>query len=140
MTEAIFGFAGVLVGAFSQGAWAWTMERRREEWAARKAGRLLARSLTRARWALRLPQEAGIGSWSVVVMEVDAALGRWPEHGDVLAGTLPSTEDWHTIVSAIEALDRIHTRAKYASNDTIEQADAEHLAYIAEMTWDAAFT
>jgi hypothetical protein len=36
MTAAIFGLIGVIVGAMMQGGAAWLMERRREDWAARK--------------------------------------------------------------------------------------------------------
>jgi hypothetical protein len=45
MSEAIFGLIGVIVGGVLQGGTAWWMDRRREDWAAHKAGRLFAYEL-----------------------------------------------------------------------------------------------
>jgi hypothetical protein len=140
MTEAIFGLVGVIVGAVSQGGWVWTMERRREEWAARKAGRLLARSLTRVRFILKAGSEdPDLVSWGVLEIEIESALERWPEHADALAGTLTDSNQWHEIVQAVEALERIHNRAKYGGGE-VTPKDAEAFGDIAELTWGAAFT
>jgi hypothetical protein len=50
MTEAIFGLIGVIIGGVLQTGANWWMERRREDWAARKAGRLLTPAFGRSQF------------------------------------------------------------------------------------------
>lgn len=115
------------------------MERRREDWAARKAGRLLARSLVRARFALRMATREG-ASWGAIALELDAVLETWPQYADTLAGTITNSDDWHEIVQSVEALERIHQPAKYGGDRAIDQETAKFLSGIAEQVWAAAFT
>ncbi|MFZ2112975.1 MAG: hypothetical protein WAU77_04505 [Solirubrobacteraceae bacterium] len=140
MTAAIFGLVGVIVGAVMQGGAAWLMERRREDWAARKAGRLLARALTRCRFVLKAGHD-GAAPWGMIAVEINEALARWPEHSDLLAGTIKRDEDWYEIVGAVEALQRLEQRGHAGPLDAeVSADDREFLGYIAERSWAAAFT
>jgi hypothetical protein len=99
MTAAIFGLVGVVVGALLQGVISWGMERRREGWAVRKAGRLFSAELQRCQLALeqavswRPPME-----WSTLVAGIEAALVRWPEHADVLRAISTSNRGWRSSI------------------------------------------
>jgi hypothetical protein len=140
MTAAIFGLIGVITGAVMQGGATWLMERRREDWAARKAGRLMARSFTRCRFILKAAH-GGAASWGMVALEVKESLARWPELADALAGTIKRDEDWNEIVMAVESLQRVEQRAQAGPVDKEMTADErEFLGYLAERMWAAAFT
>jgi hypothetical protein len=140
MAAAIFGLVGVIVGAVMQGGAVWLMESRREDWAARKAGRLLARALTRCRFVLKAGHD-GAASWGMIAVEINEALARWPEHSDLLAGTIKRDEDWNEIVGAVEALQRLEQRGHAGPVDAeVSADDREFLGYIGERVWGAAFT
>lgn len=137
MTAAIFGLVGVIVGAVMQGGAAWFMERRRKDWAARKAGRLMARALTRCRFILKAGHD-GAASWGMIAVEINEALARWPEHSDLLAGTIKRDEDWNGIVGAVESLQRIEQRGHAGPLDAeVSTDDREFLGYIGERVWGA---
>jgi hypothetical protein len=140
MTAAIFGLAGVIVGAAMQGGASWLMERRREDWAARKAGRLMARDFTRCRFILNAGRD-GVAPCGMVAVEIKEALARWPEHADVLAGTIKQHEHWNEIVSAVESLQRLEQRGRAGPVDEeVSADDREFLGQMAERIWAAAFT
>lgn len=140
MTAAIFGLVGVIVGGVMQGGASWLMERRREDWAARKAGRLMARAFTRSRFILRAGQE-GHAPWGMIALEIRESLARWPEHADVLAGTIRDDEQWNEIVAAVESLQRIEQRGVAGpTDDDVSEKDRELLGFVAERSWAAAFT
>lgn len=138
MTEAIFGLIGVVVGGVMQAGASWVMERRRENWAARKAGRLLARAFGRCRFILELASEQEL-AWGIVSREIRVALERWPEHADVLAGTLVSDDAWGELVRAVEALERIEQRGEASPDESISEKDREVLGSITEEVWGAGF-
>lgn len=87
MTEAIFGLIGIIIGGVLQTGANWWMERRREDWAARKAGRLLAPAFGRSQFILNAVTKVDL-TWGAIALEVDQCLERWPEHADVLAGAI----------------------------------------------------
>jgi hypothetical protein len=118
VTAAIFGLLGVIVGAAMQGTATWLMERRRENWAARKSGRLLARALTRCRFILEVAKEGPL-SWGLVAEEIDGAMQRWPEHADVLAGTIVNDDDWFELGRAVDWRERIQQRGRAAPDEVI---------------------
>ena len=72
--------------------------------------------------------------------EISEALSRWPEHSDILAGTI-SQDDWNEISGAVGSLERIHQRARSAKpGEKIKQDDRDFLAGFEETMWSAAFT
>jgi hypothetical protein len=140
VTEGIFALVGVLVGGMIQTFAAWWMERRREDWAARRAGRLLARDLSRARFALTLPQRMET-TWRTIADELQVALRRWPDLSEVLAGTIVRHEDWHQIVAAIEFLERTEERASGGGTVWVDENDAKTLLTFAEtVVYEGALT
>lgn len=139
MTAAIFGLLGVVVGALLQGGTAWWLERRRADWSARKAGRLVARDLARCRFIVQAGADGAV-PWSAVGLELREGLARWEAVSDVLAGTMRSDDDWNTIAKAVAALQRIEQRGRFApENEQITPDDREMLAWVAEVTWEANF-
>jgi hypothetical protein len=140
VTAAIFGLIGVITGAVMQGGAAWLMERRREDWAARKAGRLMARNLSRCRFILKAAHD-GAASWGMVASEISESLARWPELADALAGTIKRDEDWNEIVMAVESLQRLEQRGQAGPvDDEVTPDEREFLAYLVDQMWAAAFT
>lgn len=138
MTEAIFGLLGVLIGGLLQTSTTWWMERRREDWDARKAGRLLAPRFGRCRFILDYAA-AETCTWGVVGSEIDEALEHWPEQSRVLAGTIKQ-DDWNVIVGAVESLHRIRDRARGGPDDEIEASQREFLGSFSEDLWQAGLT
>jgi hypothetical protein len=138
MTAAIFGLIGVIVGGVLQGRAAWHMERHRQDWAARRAGRLLARAFGRCRFILGFAHKQG-GTWGILGSEIREALAAWPEHASTLAGTIEVNEQWFDIVGAVEHLERIAQRAEAGPTDSIDDDTREYLAGVAEIVWGAAF-
>lgn len=116
------------------------MERRREDWAVRKAGRLMGRAFTRSRFALKAA-EAGAATWGMLAREIQESLVRWPELSDVLAGTLTAHDQWNEIVAAVESFQRLEQRGLAGPiDDEVSLDDREFLGQIAERMWAAAFT
>jgi hypothetical protein len=138
VTEAIFGLVGVLIGGFLQGGVGWIMERRKENWAARKAARLVTRDLHRARLVMNMIHDDG-ANWGILEMEFGAALERWPQYADVLAGTIHSNEQWGAITSGIEVLERLHQRATVSPEEEIDDEMREFIGDISERVWIAMF-
>jgi hypothetical protein len=140
MTAAIFGLVGVIVGAAMQALASWLMERRREEWAARKAGRLLTREFQRCRFILDFAREHE-STWGVVAKEIHAALRSWPEHSAVLAGTIDRDDDWLAVSRAVDHLQRIEQLGLEAPGALISDHDREFLTYVSDdALWEASFT
>jgi hypothetical protein len=119
------------------------MERRREGWAARKAGRLLAHAFGRCHWHLLAAANVRTG-WHHVGVEAERALKAWDRYSEVLAGTV-SQDDWNEIRGAVTHLEQLELRG-LADNDDGEVSDeltdddAEFLQQVAEDDlWNAAF-
>lgn len=134
MTAAIFGLIGVLVGGLLQGVIAWRMERRREGWAARKAGRLFAQQLIGCvTFIEEIGDHVSALTWDDVTSTLESNLRRWPEYSEVFAGTL-DYKRWHQIAYAVRALEGVialaHDRA--ASDDPMTSA---HRQYIDESSY-----
>lgn len=140
MTEAIFGLIGVIVGAVAQGGWAWWMERRRENWAARRAGRLLARDLSRARWVLGAAARMEGAGWRGVGLELEAVARNLPERADVLAGTIKRQDAWNEISSAMDLIERTHLRATEGSPTELTDSDRKSCLDQADLLSGAAIT
>lgn len=137
MTEAIFGLLGVVVGGVMQSSATWWMERRREDWAARKAGRLLAPAFGRCQFILDVACKHGT-SWGMIGAEVDDCLVSWPKHADALAGTISQSE-WNTILQAVSALQRLQQRAHATPEAAVEEEHREFLGDVSEVIWGGAF-
>lgn len=138
MTTAIFGLIGVVIGGVLQGRAAWQMERHRQHWEARKAGRLLARAFTRCRFIVEFAHKRG-GTWGILGSEIKETLATWPEHASTLAGTIEIDEQWFEIVGAVEHLERIVQRAEAGPSEAIDDDTREYLGGVAEIVWGAAF-
>lgn len=135
----LFTLGGVVVGGLLQGSTSWWMERRRDDWAARKAARLTARIFARCRFVLKAARDSEHMSWRAVALEIEESLARWPEYADVLAGTI-GQDDWNEIAQAISGLERLHMRGRNADpQDLIDPEDRKFLGYLYEMMWPAAF-
>jgi hypothetical protein len=99
VTTGLFALGGVVVGGFVNGAVTYSMERRREGWAARRAARLFAPCLHRLAYAADSSLREGT-SWAELADVVPANLEEWPAHADVFAGTL-EWEQWFDIYAAV---------------------------------------
>lgn len=115
------------------------MERRREDWAARKAGRLLAHAFGRCHWHLLAAAEIRTG-WGHVGAEAGRALKAWERYSEVLAGTI-SQRDWNEIRGAVTHLEQVELRGTVDNeDDEMSDDDADFLRAVAEDDlWNAAF-
>jgi hypothetical protein len=139
MTEAIFGLIGVLVGGVLQGGTTWWIERRRESWAARRAGRLLTHDLKRLRFLMTYASEQPL-PWGFLGHQIRNGLANWPEHAAVLAGTIHENDMWQDIVTAVDSLERTEQRSHASPDDNIGPEDQARAAEVAEELWAAAMT
>jgi hypothetical protein len=138
MTEAIFGLLGVVIGGLIQGGANWSAERRREDWAARRAGRLLAPAFGRCQFILDAASNREV-EWGFIADEVGASLDEWPEHAAVLAGTV-TQDDWNTVLRAVSACQRVRQRGEATRSAVVDEADRPFLGEVAEVMWQGAFT
>jgi hypothetical protein len=77
----------------------------------------------------------------MIALEIKESLARWPEHADILAGTIRDDEQWNEIVAAVESLQRLEQRGGAGPVDEeVSEEDREFLGYVAERSWAAAFT
>jgi hypothetical protein len=129
VTAAIFGLLGVIVGGLLQGGWTWTMERRRESWAARKAARLFAPALHRCLLAVTHAKSRG-WTWGDLVTTVEANVQPWPDHAAVFAGTL-EWDEWFEIYAAARALEQLTWNAPDDPDQRIGPGDHEYLEKVA---------
>ena len=121
--EAIFGFVGVLVGAFSN----WLIQRGSEGRSARRrarqAVRLLKPAAERIQDMLRLSLDADLW-WTAV--EIELPLERWRDAEPVLADVLPN-DDWDALRNAFGAVQQIESSAQYAKARQQEHpSDMDH--------------
>jgi hypothetical protein len=101
MTAAIFGLAGVIVGAFVQGWVSFVLERRRENVATVSAARLLLVPLSGVLSELSFAVSAK-KTWPLVSHASEELEQTWRDHRPLLASTLP-VDDWNKVMVACDA-------------------------------------
>jgi hypothetical protein len=140
MAQAIFGLIGVIVGGLLQGGVSWLMERRRDDWALRKAGRLFGPELARCQLALEqaVTWEPPM-NWETLLVGVNSTLSRWPEHADVFAGSV-SQAQWVEILNVVSKVQALEYRAPDERAAAIRTDDHARLIALAGELFEAMLT
>jgi hypothetical protein len=100
VTTAIFGLAGVIVGALVTGGMTLYLERRREAQSRRAALHVMDVELLRANAYIESVLEDGV--WAA---GTDTTVGAWERYEDVLARDL-RRDDFHFVALAVTAAER----------------------------------
>ena len=131
MTAAIFGLAGVIIGAVVSGWLTLALERRREQQGRRAALYVMDVEILRARSYLDGILEEGV--WAA---GTDISVRAWARYEDVLARQL-RRDDFHFVALAVTAAERAPTffAEQIAAGEiaiTLSDADREALETILE--------
>jgi hypothetical protein len=124
----LFALGGVIVGGVVNGAVTFTMERRREGWAARKEARNFLPRIMRCRNILSKGADRGV-LWELVDDGIAVNLQSWPEVAPAFAGSLDWAR-WITIYSAVRRLEQevllernVESRISADDHEYVEQLD-----------------
>ena len=106
MAEAIFGLAGVIIGAMISGVTTYILQKRKEQMAARVAARLVREELYLAAiWVEDLLNQENIGAEQFEKIKARTNAGSWPEQRIHLAAAM-NYKEYANASMAVGAVNR----------------------------------